>query len=148
MGDDLMAVEIEIDPMVGAAPLGAAKQLPIEVAGGGKIVDWGGEGEGRKAHFHAMSFPPPQRQGGAIHPFVHCFVAALLAMKLPMLIMLYAFLAGAASAFAFEPAGLWPLLLLALAFLCELLDRTKSLPRALLIGWAFGLGQFVVGLNW
>ena len=65
-----------------------------------------------------------------------------------MLYVLYAFLIGAASAFAFEPAGLWPLLLLAFAFLCELVDRTKSLPRALLTGWAFGLGQFVVGLNW
>jgi len=65
-----------------------------------------------------------------------------------MLYVLYALLIGAASAFAFEPAGLWPLLLLAFAFLCELVDRTKSLPRALLIGWAFGLGQFVVGLNW
>jgi apolipoprotein N-acyltransferase len=65
-----------------------------------------------------------------------------------MLYVLYAFLAGAASAFAFEPAGLWPLLLLAFAVLCELVDRTKSLPRALLIGWAFGVGQFVVGLNW
>jgi len=65
-----------------------------------------------------------------------------------MLYVLYAFLIGAASAFAFEPAGLWPLLLLAFAFLCELVDRTKSLPRALVTGWAFGLGQFVVGLNW
>ena len=65
-----------------------------------------------------------------------------------MLYVLYSLLIGAASAFAFEPAGLWPLLLLAFAFLCELVDRTKSLPRALLIGWAFGLGQFVVGLNW
>jgi len=65
-----------------------------------------------------------------------------------MLYVLYALLIGAASAFAFEPAGLWPLLLLAFAFLCELVDRTKSLPRALLTGWAFGLGQFVAGLNW
>src|SRR5690242_18949187 len=59
-----------------------------------------------------------------------------------------ALLIGAASAFAFEPVGLWPLLLLAFAVLCELLCRTKQLSRALLIGWAFGLGQFVVGLNW
>jgi apolipoprotein N-acyltransferase len=65
-----------------------------------------------------------------------------------MKLVLYAFLAGAASAFAFEPTGLWPLLLVASAVLCELLDRTKTMRRALLIGWAFGLGQFVVGLNW
>jgi len=62
--------------------------------------------------------------------------------------ILIALAAGAVSAFAFEPAGLWPLLLLGFAVLCELLCRTKQLSRALLIGWAFGLGQFVVGLNW
>ena len=27
-------------------------------------------------------------------------------------------------------------------------DRSKTLGQALLIGWGFGLGQFVVGLNW
>src|SRR5438309_5320990 len=65
-----------------------------------------------------------------------------------MKLFLIALAAGTASAFAFEPIGLWPLLLLALALLCELLARSKSLGRALLIGWGFGLGQFVVGLNW
>jgi apolipoprotein N-acyltransferase len=65
-----------------------------------------------------------------------------------MKLVLYAFLVGAASAFAFEPTGLWPLLLIAFAVLCELLSRTKNLWPALLTGWAFGLGQFVVGLNW
>src|SRR3954471_2472922 len=65
-----------------------------------------------------------------------------------MLYVLYAFLAGAASALAFEPAGLWPLLPVAFAILCEFLDRSKSMWRALFIGWVFGLGQFVVGLNW
>lgn len=65
-----------------------------------------------------------------------------------MKILLYALLIGAASAFAFEPAGLWPLLPLAFAILCELLCRQKSVWRALLIGWAFGVGQFVIGLNW
>ena len=55
---------------------------------------------------------------------------------------------GAVSAFAFAPVGLWPLMPVAFALLCELLDRATSLKRALLIGWLFGLGQFVVGLNW
>ena len=37
----------------------------------------------------------------------------------------------------------------AFAVLCELIVRgRRALSRALLIGWAFGLGQFVVGLNW
>jgi len=56
--------------------------------------------------------------------------------------------AGAASAFAFQPVGWWPLMILAIAALCELVARAGSLKKALLIGWAFGLGQFVVGLNW
>src|SRR3954466_9260863 len=67
---------------------------------------------------------------------------------LAMLYVLYAFIAGAVSAFAFEPVGWWPLMLIAIAALCALLDREKSLGRSLLIGWAFGFGQFVVGLNW
>src|SRR6185312_4921620 len=62
--------------------------------------------------------------------------------------VLYAFITGAVSAFAFEPVGWWPLLLVAFAVLCEFLDRSKSLGRSLLIGWAFGVGQFAVGLNW
>ncbi|HEU4704160.1 MAG TPA: apolipoprotein N-acyltransferase [Sphingomicrobium sp.] len=61
---------------------------------------------------------------------------------------LIAALAGALSAFAFEPVGWWPLMPVAFAILCELLIRAGSLRRALLVGGAFGLGQFVVGLNW
>ena len=63
-------------------------------------------------------------------------------------IPLAALAAGMASAFAFEPVGWWPLMILAIAALCELVARAGSLKRALLVGWAFGLGQFVIGLNW
>ena len=65
-----------------------------------------------------------------------------------MLYALYALLLGAGSAFAFEPVGWWPLMLIAIALLCEILDRSTSVGKALLIGWCFGLGQFAVGLNW
>jgi hypothetical protein len=34
MGDNLMTVEVEVDPMVGASPFAAAEQLAIETAGG------------------------------------------------------------------------------------------------------------------
>ena len=61
---------------------------------------------------------------------------------------LIAFAIGALSAFAFAPVGLWPLMLLAIAGLLELVWRSKSLKQALATGWGFGLGQFVVGLNW
>ena len=55
---------------------------------------------------------------------------------------------GAVSAFAFDPVGWWPLMLVAFAGLAELLHRSPSLRKSLAIGWAFGFGQFAVGLNW
>jgi apolipoprotein N-acyltransferase len=61
---------------------------------------------------------------------------------------LAALAAGAASAFAFQPVGWWPLMILAIAALCEMVARAESMKKALLIGWAFGLGQFVISLNW
>ena len=61
---------------------------------------------------------------------------------------LIALVTGALSAIAFQPVGWWPLMILAMAALCELVTRTKSLKGALLIGWLFGVGQFVIGLNW
>jgi apolipoprotein N-acyltransferase len=64
------------------------------------------------------------------------------------MVFLIALLLGAGSALAFEPAGWWPLLPVALAVLCELIDRSPKLWRSLLLGWLFGVGQFVVGLNW
>lgn len=64
------------------------------------------------------------------------------------MLVAYAFLIGLASAFAFEPVGLWPIIFVAYALLCELLSRAKGLRQALAIGWAFGFGQFVLGLNW
>ena len=61
---------------------------------------------------------------------------------------LIALLIGALSALAFQPVGWWPLMPLAFAGLCVLIDRAPSLKRALLTGWLFGLGQFCIGLNW
>ncbi len=61
---------------------------------------------------------------------------------------LIALLLGAASAFAFQPFAIGPLLVLAIAALCELVSRAPSMRGALLIGWGFGLGQFCVALNW
>jgi apolipoprotein N-acyltransferase len=61
---------------------------------------------------------------------------------------LIALFVGALSAFAFEPVGWWPLMLLAVAVVCELVARAGSLRRALLLGWLFGFGQFATSLNW
>ena len=55
---------------------------------------------------------------------------------------------GIISAFAFQPFGLWVLMPMAFAALCEMNARAPTLRRSLLLGWLFGLGQFAVGLNW
>src|SRR4249919_2921806 len=61
---------------------------------------------------------------------------------------LIALVIGALSAFAFQPVGWWPLMILAIAALCEMVSRAGSLRHLLLIGWGFGLGQFLIALNW
>lgn len=66
----------------------------------------------------------------------------------PRSALLAALVAGGISAFAFQPVGWWPLMVLAIAALCELTARAGSLRQALLIGWGFGLGQFLIALNW
>ncbi|HEV2746960.1 MAG TPA: apolipoprotein N-acyltransferase [Allosphingosinicella sp.] len=60
----------------------------------------------------------------------------------------FAFLAGLASACGFEPWALWPLTLAALALLLWLVETAPSLRSALARGYAFGAGQFMLGLNW
>ncbi len=56
--------------------------------------------------------------------------------------------AGALSALGFAPLGFWPLTLLGLAFAIDRIAAAGSQRAALLRGWAFGVGQFAVGLNW
>ncbi|WP_454796308.1 apolipoprotein N-acyltransferase [Novosphingobium lindaniclasticum] len=59
-----------------------------------------------------------------------------------------AILAGAMAACGFQPLALWPLTLLGVAWLAELVARAPGWRRALLIGWCFGLGHFTLGDNW
>jgi len=61
---------------------------------------------------------------------------------------LTALASGAVSATGFAPLGLWPLALLALALFIQLLWGAADRRAAAKIGYAFGLGQFVIGLNW
>ena len=51
MGDDLVAEEVEVDPVVSAAALGTAQDGAIEMAGGGEIVNREGDVE-RSEHAH------------------------------------------------------------------------------------------------
>ncbi len=62
--------------------------------------------------------------------------------------LLLSFLAGLAAACGFEPVGLWPLTLVAFALLLWLVRGASTLRGALARGWWFGVGHFVLGLNW
>ncbi|MEO7247991.1 MAG: apolipoprotein N-acyltransferase, partial [Novosphingobium sp.] len=57
-------------------------------------------------------------------------------------------LLGALAALGFEPLHLWPLMLLSLAGLAELVARADNAKRAALIGWLWGVGHFSLGNNW
>jgi apolipoprotein N-acyltransferase len=65
-----------------------------------------------------------------------------------MKFLLLAFLVGLVSAIGFEPVGAWPLTLAAFAGLIWLVGQAPSLRSALARGWWFGVGNFVLGLNW
>ncbi len=58
------------------------------------------------------------------------------------------FLAGLVAACGFQPIGLWPLTIVALAGLLWLVGKAPRLRTALARGWWFGVGHFVLGLNW
>jgi apolipoprotein N-acyltransferase len=60
----------------------------------------------------------------------------------------FSFLAGLASALGFAPLGMVPVTIVAFAFLIVAIEAAPTLRSALARGWWFGLGQFVVGLNW
>lgn len=57
-------------------------------------------------------------------------------------------IAGLFSTFGFAPLGLWPVTLLAYALLMALVYRAPDMPGAARLGYAFGYGQFALGLNW
>ncbi|HET8613685.1 MAG TPA: apolipoprotein N-acyltransferase [Sphingomonas sp.] len=62
--------------------------------------------------------------------------------------LLIALALGVALAFAFQPFNLWPLALIAFGGMLLLIERAPSARRAAAIGWCFGFGQFVLGLDW
>ncbi len=65
-----------------------------------------------------------------------------------MKFLLLAFLAGLVGACGFAPIGAWPFTILAFAFLIWSIARAPSLRSALARGYWFGVGNFVLGLNW
>jgi apolipoprotein N-acyltransferase len=59
-----------------------------------------------------------------------------------------AFIAGLISATGFAPLNLWPLTLTCLAVLLHLASEAQSLRAAAARGYWFGVGHFIVGMNW
>ena len=57
-------------------------------------------------------------------------------------------LCGGLAALGFAPLGLWPLTLLAFAWLIGATARSRGAASAALLGWLFGVGLFTVGNGW
>ena len=60
----------------------------------------------------------------------------------------FSLLAGGLSATGFAPLNLWPLTIAMLVLWMAILNQAQSRKAAFFSGWLFGLGHFVVGLNW
>ena len=55
---------------------------------------------------------------------------------------------GALAATGFQPLGLWPVALAAMAGFAVLVATARSSGHAALLGWLFGLAHFTIGNNW
>jgi len=55
---------------------------------------------------------------------------------------------GFVAATGFEPLGLWPLALAAMAAFAALIAEAPDAKRAALLGWLFGVAHFTFGNNW
>ncbi|WP_375428223.1 apolipoprotein N-acyltransferase [uncultured Sphingomonas sp.] len=62
--------------------------------------------------------------------------------------VLVSLILGAVAACGFAPLEMWPLTLLAVAGWAAIVRRAASLGRALVLGYAFGVGHFTVNDNW
>ncbi|MBV1918495.1 MAG: apolipoprotein N-acyltransferase [Sphingomonadaceae bacterium] len=61
---------------------------------------------------------------------------------------LTALLLGAMSACGFQPLGLWPLTIIAVAAFLDLAARARTRWQAFLLGWLLGVSHFTIGNNW
>lgn len=69
-------------------------------------------------------------------------------MKLPIVLLASAAIAGALAPFGWAPLGWWPLALLCHAVFFLLLRRTRSVREAAVIGATFGLFMHMAGHGW
>ena len=76
-------------------------------------------------------------------------VSSLLSFRFsPAQAALIALIAGALNVFAFAPVGWWPLQIITLALLFQLILQTPSIKSAVLTGWAYGFGWSACGVYW
>ncbi|MGF7155149.1 apolipoprotein N-acyltransferase [Novosphingobium gossypii] len=75
-------------------------------------------------------------------------ILALAVPPRPALRAVAATAAGALVACGFQPLALWPLTLIAVAWLMELVVRARTGRQVFALGWCFGLGYFTLGNNW
>lgn len=61
---------------------------------------------------------------------------------------LAALVLGLLAATGFQPLGLWPLALAAMALFAALLSEAPDAKRAALLGWLFGFAHFTLGNSW
>ncbi|WP_404479739.1 apolipoprotein N-acyltransferase [Novosphingobium sp. BL-52-GroH] len=80
-------------------------------------------------------------------PFLH-YPRLALAPPRPLLRALAALVAGAIAACGFQPLALWPLTLIGVAWLLELVTHARSGRQVFALGWCFGLGHFTLGNDW
>ncbi|MBB4857594.1 apolipoprotein N-acyltransferase [Novosphingobium chloroacetimidivorans] len=59
-----------------------------------------------------------------------------------------ALVAGSLAACGFQPLAWWPLTILGVVWLIELVGHAHRARRAFLLGWLFGLAHFTIGDNW
>ncbi len=76
------------------------------------------------------------------------FLASMLAPGKARGRALAAMAAGVLAACGFQPLALWPLTLLAIAWLLELAMQARTGRQVFALGWFFGLGHFTLGNNW
>jgi apolipoprotein N-acyltransferase len=63
-------------------------------------------------------------------------------------IKMMALILGGLAALGFAPLGLWPVTILAVAGLIALILKAQTIKEAAGIGYGFGVGHFIIGLNW
>lgn len=73
---------------------------------------------------------------------------ALAVPPRPALRAVAAITAGALGACGFQPLALWPLTLIAIAWLLELGLSARTGRQVFALGWCFGMGHFTVGNTW